>query len=176
MTLQYTGDTDTEKHYFLLTVKSALKFLLWAALTGAVISTPIHAQREKLPTEDLAFVEKTWPEAKKTSMGIRYIIVREGTGPQAKAGDKVAVVYTGRLLNGQIFDQALDPAKPFVFRVRRGEVIEGWEQILQLMKVGEKRIVIIPPELGYGTRGQAPKIPRNSTLVFEMELKEIRAE
>lgn len=157
-------------------MKSALKLLLWAALTGAAILPSAHAQREKLPTEDLEFVEKNWPEAKKTSTGIRYIILREGTGPQAKEGNKVAVVYIGRLLNGQIFDQTVKREEPFIFRVRRGQVIEGWEQILQQMKVGEKRLVIIPPELGYGTRGQAPKIPRNSTLVFEMELAEILPE
>jgi FKBP-type peptidyl-prolyl cis-trans isomerase len=134
----------------------------------------LHAQREKLPAEDLAFVEKTWPEAKKTATGIRYIVMREGSGEIGKAGDKASVLYVGRLLNGTVFDQATEREHAFEFRVGRGQVIEGWDQILQLMKVGEKRLVIIPPELAYGTRGSPPKIPRSATLVFEMEVLEFK--
>jgi FKBP-type peptidyl-prolyl cis-trans isomerase len=134
----------------------------------------LHAQREKLPAEDLAFVEKTWPEAKKTATGIRYIVMREGSGEIGKAGDKASVLYVGRLLNGTVVDQATEREHAFEFRVGRGQVIEGWDQILQLMKVGEKRLVIIPPELAYGTRGSPPKIPRSSTLVFEMEVLEFK--
>lgn len=130
----------------------------------------LHAQREKLPPDALEIVEKNWPGAKKTMTGIRYIVMREGQGEMPKPGDKVNVLYVGRLLNGNIFDQATDPNQPFTFRVRRDMVIEGWDQILQLMKKGEKRLVIIPPELAYGTRGQPPKIGRSATLVFEIEL------
>lgn len=129
-----------------------------------------QAQREKLPPADLEFVEKTWPEAKKTNTGIRYIILREGQGDMPKPGDKVNVLYVGRLLDGKIFDQNNDATKPFSFRVRREAVIEGWDQVLQQMKTGEKRMVVIPPEMAYGTRGQPPKIGRNATLVFEIEL------
>ena len=130
----------------------------------------LHAQREKLPPDDLEYVEKTWPGAKKTMTGIRYVVLQEGQGDMPKPGDKVNVLYVGKLLSGKIFDQATDPAQPFTFRVRREAVIEGWDQILQQMKKGEKRLVIIPPELGYGTRGQPPKIGRNQTLIFEIEL------
>ncbi|MEX2044656.1 MAG: FKBP-type peptidyl-prolyl cis-trans isomerase [Opitutus sp.] len=145
--------------------------LLWVAVAGLVVSVPFaQAQREKLPPDDLEFVEKTWPEAGKTNTGIRYMILREGEGDRPKPGDKVNVVYVGRLLNGTIFDENHDREKPFTFRVRREMVIEGWEQTLQLMKRGEKRLVIIPPEMGYGSRGQPPKIPRRATLVFEIEL------
>ena len=149
-------------------VKSLVKLGLILIAIGA--SSALHAQREKLPPDDLEYVEKTWPDAKKTTTGIRYIILQEGQGETPKPGDKVNVLYVGRLLNGKVFDQATDPAQPFTFRVRREAVIEGWDQILQLMKKGEKRLVIIPPELAYGTRGQPPKIGRNQTLVFEMEL------
>jgi FKBP-type peptidyl-prolyl cis-trans isomerase len=148
-----------------------MRFVRWL-FPVLLLAAPLalRAQREKLPPDDLEFVEKTWPEAKKTNTGIRYIVLREGQGPVGKPGDKAQVLYTGRLLNGAIFDQRLDPKNPLPFRIGRGEVIEGWDQILQLMKVGEKRLVIIPPELAYGTRGQPPKISRNATLVFEMEL------
>ncbi len=157
----------------MLTLKPHPKLLLPALFALCVLAPAAHAQREKLPPDDLEFVEKTWPEAKKTSTGIRYIVMREGQGEVAKPGDKVDVLYIGRLLDGKVFDQALDAKHPFSIRVKRGEVIEGWDQILQFMKQGEKRLVIIPPELAYGTRGQPPSIPRDATLVFEMEIAAI---
>ena len=140
----------------------------------AVMAPALRAQREKLPPEDLEFVEKTWPTAKKTNTGIRYLILHEATGEMPKPGDKVEVLYVGRLLDGTVFDQAVEREHPFTFRVSRGMVIDGWDQVLQLMKIGEKRLVIIPPELAYGTRGQPPKIGRNATLVFEIELIAIK--
>ena len=154
----------------MLPVKSLVKLVVCLGVLAVFASSPLHAQREKLPPADLEFVEKNWPEAKKTPTGIRYIILREGEGASPKSGDKVNVLYVGRLLNGTTFDQATEPDKPFTFRIRRDAVIEGWDQILQLMKKGEKRLVIIPPELAYGTRGQPPKIGRSQTLVFEIEL------
>ena len=145
--------------------------LFIASFCLLLAATPaLRAQREKLPPADLEVVEKTWPGAKKTTTGIRYVILKEGQGDAPKPGDKVNVLYVGKLLDGTVFDQATEADKPFTFRVRREMVIEGWEQVLQLMKRGEKRIVIIPPEMGYGTRGQPPKIGRNATLVFEIEL------
>jgi FKBP-type peptidyl-prolyl cis-trans isomerase len=149
-------------------VKSLVKF--GVVLITLFASSALHAQREKLPPADLEFVEKTWPEAKKTTTGIRYVIMREGEGDRPKPGDKVNVLYVGRLLDGKVFDQATDATQPFTFRINRDAVIQGWDQVLQLMKRGEKRLVVIPPELAYGTRGQPPKIGRNQTLVFEIEL------
>lgn len=134
----------------------------------------VHAQREKFSPEDVAFIEKTWPEAKKTNTGVRYVIQQPGSGEMPKPGDKVAVLYVGRLLNGTVFDQATEKDKAFTFRVARDQVIQGWDQVLPLMKLGEKRLVVIPPELAYGTRGQPPKIGRNASLIFEIELIEIK--
>ena len=158
----------------MFSVKSVFKLCLFLALVCVVSGTALHAQREKLPPEDLEFVEQNWPEAKKTSTGIRYIVLREGEGEPPKPGDKCHVLYVGRLLRGQVFDQKQDKNDPFVFRVRRDEVIEGWDQIIQQMKRGEKRLVIVPPELAYGTRGRPPTIPRSATLVFEMELLDFK--
>ncbi len=154
----------------MLTLKPLFRIVALLAVFAAVSAPVVQAQRERLPPEDLAFVEKTWPEARKTTMGIRYIVLRQGEGPTIKPGDRVDVLYTGRLLNGTVFDQTQDKDKPFTVRVKRNEVIEGWDQVLQLMKKGEKRLVIVPPELAYGTRGQPPVIGRNATLVFEMEV------
>ena len=170
LTTDYTDATDARKSYP-FPVTSFVKLVLTTFLLSLLAAPAAFAQREKLPPADLEYVEKNWPEAKKTSTGIRYIVLREGQGDaMPKPGDKVSVLYVGRLLDGTMFDQNTDPEHPFVFRVRREMVIEGWDQIIQHMRKGEKRLVIIPPELAYGTRGQPPKIPRNATLVFEMEL------
>ena len=143
-----------------------------AALSFALMAAPVllHAQREKLPPDDLDFVEKKWPDAKKSNTGIRYVVETQGSGPVLVPGDKVMVTYVGSLLNGKVFDSVLSRTHPFTFRVGRGEVIVGWDQILQLMRPGDKWIVVIPPELGYGRLGSAPKIPSEATLVFEIEI------
>lgn len=150
-----------------------LRFL--AALC-VLVSAPVllKAQREKLPPDDLEFVEKTWPLAKISNTGIRYIVEREGKGPLLLPGDLVMVHYVGRLLSGKIFDQNHDDKKPFTFRVDRGFVIEGWDQILQLMRPGDKWLVIVPPELAYGRRGSPPLIPGYATLVFDIEVLGIK--
>ncbi|HEY0946034.1 MAG TPA: FKBP-type peptidyl-prolyl cis-trans isomerase [Opitutaceae bacterium] len=144
-------------------------------LTCLLFAAPfaLHAQREKLPPEDLAIVEERWPEAKRTSTGLRSLVLSPGSGESPRPGDEVSVVYEGRLLNGDVFDATKDPQKPFTFRLGRGQVIDGWEEGLQLMRTGEKRLLIVPFELGYGTRGQPPKIPRRATLVFEVELLKV---
>ena len=153
-------------------------FFRFSILLLAFVTPLLHAQREKLPPDDLEYVEKTWPNAKKTNTGIRYVILQEApaNAPAPKPGNFVSVLYVGKLLNGKVFDQLQDREHPFKFRVAREMVIEGWDQILPQMKRGEKRLVIIPPELAYGSRGQPPSIPRSATLVFEIELLEINAE
>ena len=93
-----------------------------------------------------------------------------GTGAEAVAGKNVSVHYTGTLTDGSKFDSSHDRGEPFRFRLGAGQVIQGWDQGVVGMKVGGKRRLTIPPELGYGARGFPPVIPPNSTLVFEVEL------
>jgi len=153
----------------------AMRVLRWLVLSFVFLSPlALQAQREKLSPEDLETVEKRWPEAKRTSTGWRTQVLAGGEGELVKAGDEVAVLYKGMLLDGTVFDESSDPAKPFVFRVGRAKVIDGWEEGLKLMRAGEKRLLIVPFELGYGTRGDPPKIPRRATLVFEVEVLEIK--
>lgn len=155
-----------------MTTPRAFRPLLLVALFATVLAPLAHAQRERLPPEDLEKVEQRWPDAQKLSTGLRFVIVKQGdrSGPTPAAGERVKVLYRGALLDGTVFDEAQDPAMPFSPRVGRGELIEAWDQALTRMHRGEKWILIVPYELGYGTRGNPPKIPRRATLVFEMEL------
>jgi len=151
-------------------VRRRLVFLTTVLL--ALGAAPLHAQREKLPMEDLEFVEKKWPAAKRTYTGLRYIVLTPAPDPQSatpEPGTMVKVNYTGMLLDGTVFDQSA-PDKPLPARVARGELIEGWDEALQHMHRGEKWLLIVPPEMAYGARGRPPTIKRNATLVFEMEL------
>jgi FKBP-type peptidyl-prolyl cis-trans isomerase FkpA len=100
--------------------------------------------------------------------------IKIGDGPEAKAGDTVSVHYTGWLTDGAKFDSSLDRNQPFVFTLGAGDVIQGWDQGIAGMKVGGKRKLTIPPELAYGARGVGDVIPPNATLVFEVELLEIK--
>ena len=109
-----------------------------------------------------------------TPSGLQYEDELVGSGPEAKSGNDVRVHYTGWLDNngdkGSKFDSSRDRSEPFKFALGRGQVIKGWDQGVEGMKVGGKRKLTIPPELGYGTRGAGGVIPPNATLVFEVEL------
>lgn len=93
-----------------------------------------------------------------------------GSGAEARAGQRVDVHYTGWLTNGTKFDSSVDRGRPFSFHLGEGQVIAGWDQGVEKMKVGGKRRLTIPPHLGYGARGAGGVIPPNATLVFEVEL------
>lgn len=105
-----------------------------------------------------------------TSSGLQYIDQVVGTGEVAKAGQTVSVHYTGWLENGTKFDSSVDRGQPFSFPLGAGRVIKGWDEGVQGMKVGGKRKLTIPANLGYGPRGAGGVIPPNATLVFHVEL------
>ena len=108
-----------------------------------------------------------------TPSGLQYDDPVEGSGAAPQNGQTVQVHYTGWLLDGTKFDSSKDRGQPFEFQLGAGRVIRGWDEGVATMKVGGKRILVIPPELGYGGRGIGP-IPPNSTLKFEVELLGIR--
>ena len=104
-----------------------------------------------------------------TASGLQYQDQVVGTGPVAKAGQTVSVQYTGTLTDGTKFDSSYDRGEAFSFKLGAGQVIKGWDEGVAGMKVGGKRILAIPPALGYGAQANGP-IPANSTLIFEVEL------
>jgi FKBP-type peptidyl-prolyl cis-trans isomerase FkpA len=109
-----------------------------------------------------------------TKSGLKYIDEKVGDGEEAKAGKIVEVHYTGWLKDGTKFDSSKDRGKPFEFPLGAGRVIKGWDEGVAGMKVGGKRKLIIPPELGYGARGAGGVIPPNAELTFEVELLRVR--
>jgi len=100
--------------------------------------------------------------------------IEVGTGDEAVAGNTVVVHYTGTLTDGSKFDSSLDRNDPFSFKLGAGQVIRGWDEGFSGMKVGGKRKLTIPPEMGYGARGAGGVIPPNATLIFEVELLDVK--
>lgn len=122
------------------------------------------AAREK----DLATIVERWPSAVVTPSGLRYVVLDKGSGPSPTRGTKVTCHYKGELLDGTVFDSSIARGTPAQFTI--GKVIEGWNEALLTMKKGERRTLIIPPELGYGEAGYPGSIPANAFLVFELRL------
>ena len=108
-----------------------------------------------------------------TPSGLKYIDTEVGTGASPTKGQTVKVHYTGTLTDGKKFDSSVDRGQPFSFKIGVGQVIKGWDEGVATMKVGGKRTLIIPPDLGYGERGAGGLIPGNATLLFDVELLDI---
>jgi FKBP-type peptidyl-prolyl cis-trans isomerase len=128
----------------------------------------------ELSTEDAALIRERYDTATVTRSGLRYLVRAPGQGPTPPFGAEITAHYEGRLLaNGQKFDSSYDRGQPFQFRVGMGQVIKGWDEAFASMKRGEKRTLIIPYWLAYGTPGQGV-IPPRATLVFEVELVDFK--
>ncbi|UUV21527.1 peptidylprolyl isomerase [Paenimyroides aestuarii] len=110
----------------------------------------------------------------KTDSGLRYQYIQRGSGKQAAKGNKVAVHYKGQLTNGQVFDDSYKRKQPIEFNVGVGQVIEGWDEGILLLNVGDKARFVIPSHLGYGSRGAGGVIPPNATLIFDVELVDVK--
>lgn len=108
------------------------------------------------------------PDVKVLPSGLQYKVITSGTGKSPSATDRVTVHYTGKLIDGTVFDSSVSRGQPATFGV--GQVIRGWTEALQLMKEGDKWMLYIPSDLGYGPRGSGAQIPPYSTLIFEVEL------
>lgn len=142
------------------------------ATFDALLADFDNKQREKekaAQEEQDKLIKQEWPDAIATPTGLKYVVVAEGEGDTPAKGSVVTVHYTGKLLNGKKFDSSYDRGQPIEFPVGRGHVIKGWDEALLSMKKGEKRVLIIPPELGYGPSGRGP-IPPNAIMIFDVEL------
>lgn len=121
-----------------------------------------------------AAMEKLAAGFEKTESGLRYKIIQKGNGKQAEAGKTVSVHYQGSLENGKTFDSSYARKKPIEFPLGKGHVIEGWDEGIALLQVGDKARFVIPAYLGYGDRGAGGVIPPNATLVFDVELMDVK--
>ncbi len=110
----------------------------------------------------------------KTDSGLRYQIIQKGSGAQASQGKEISVHYKGQLADGTVFDSSYDRKQPIDFTVGVGQVIKGWDEGLQLLKVGDKARLVIPSQLAYGSQGAGGVIPPDATLIFDVELMDVK--
>ena len=146
--------------------------LIVVLLLMAAIAIPACAQKESRPVAE----KKSEPAAAntvKTPSGLAYVDIVAGSGASPVSGKPVKVHYTGVLENGTKFDSSVDRGEPFVFTIGVGQVIPGWDEGVMSMKVGGKRKLIVPPQLGYGAAGAGGVIPPNATLIFDVELLDV---
>jgi len=142
--------------------------LLGVICLGIATFTTVADDKNKSEKKESEVKEVT------TKSGLKYTDTKEGTGDKAQAGDTVEVHYTGKLKDGKKFDSSVDRGKPFTFKLGVGQVIKGWDEGVAGMRVGGKRTLVIPPELGYGKRGAGNLIPPDAELHFEVELLKIK--
>ncbi|MEZ4853347.1 peptidylprolyl isomerase [Flavobacterium sp.] len=137
-----------------------------------------EGSREKRMAEEKRLAEEALEKLavgfQKTESGLRYQIIQKGSGKQAEKGKKVSVHYQGALDNGMVFDSSYKRKQPIDFTLGVGQVIEGWDEGIALLKVGDKARFVIPSYLGYGSRGAGGVIPPNATLVFDVELMDVK--
>ena len=129
------------------------------------------AEQKKMAEDAL---EKLAAGFQKTDSGLRYQIIQKGNGKQAEKGKTVSVHYQGALENGEVFDSSYKRKQPIDFKLGAGQVIEGWDEGIALLQVGDKARFVIPAYLGYGSRGAGGVIPPDATLVFDVELMDVK--
>ena len=147
----------------------------WNAIEAFVGLKGARLKRDAaLKAESEAKMEKLAAGFEKTESGLRYQFIQKGEGKQAEAGKTVSVHYEGSLENGKVFDSSYPRKKPIEFRLGQGQVIEGWDEGIALLRVGDKARFVIPSDLGYGPAGAGGVIPPNATLIFDVELMDVK--
>ncbi len=147
----------------------------WNAIEAFITLKGARNKRDAaLKAEAEAEMEKLAAGFEKTESGLRYQFIQRGEGKKAESGKMVAVHYEGSLENGKVFDSSYPRKKPIEFRLGQGQVIEGWDEGIALLRVGDKARFVIPSYLGYGSHGAGGSIPPNATLIFDVELMEVK--
>lgn len=139
-----------------------------------ILAGIIYLLSEPITKTDKSTLSQNTNQESSPSQSLKIEDTKIGEGQEVKSGDTVSIHYTGTLENGTKFDSSYDRNQPFETKIGVGDVIKGWDQGVIGMKVGGKRHLVIPPELGYGERGSPPTIPPNSTLIFDVELLGIK--
>ena len=159
------------KSFFVAVALSGLAILTAAQTASAPKKTTAAHKPAARPAA--AGPTKVTGDGTKTPSGLQYWDIKVGTGAEAHSGQHVKVDYTGWLTNGKKFDSSVGTGKPFEFLIGAGQVIKGWDEGVKGMRIGGKRKLTIPPDMGYGANGYPPVIPPNATLVFDVELLEV---
>lgn len=147
----------------------------WNAIEAFVGLKGARLKRDAaLKAESEAKMEQLAAGFDKTESGLRYKMIQKGDGKRAEAGKTVAVHYEGSLENGKVFDSSYPRKKPIEFRLGQGQVIEGWDEGIALLQVGDKARFVIPSDLAYGASGAGGVIPPHATLIFDVELMEVK--
>jgi peptidyl-prolyl cis-trans isomerase A (cyclophilin A) len=147
----------------------------WNAIEAFISLKGARMKREAaLKAESEAKMEQLAAGFDKTESGLRYKMIQKGEGKRAEAGKTVSVHYEGSLENGKVFDSSYPRKKPIEFKLGIGQVIEGWDEGIALLQVGDKARFVIPSDLGYGPAGAGGVIPPNATLIFDVELMDVK--
>jgi len=167
-------------------MRRAVPFIALVVLTGCTLDTlrskPLEGQAATPSTQGNApggpptfapSLGVNLAEMNKTPTGLYWKDIVVGTGPEAVSGSTAVVDYTGWLPDARQFDSSKNSGKPYTFVIGQGMVIAGWDQGVAGMRKGGRRLVVIPPELGYGATGAGGLIPPNATLVFDLELRDV---
>jgi len=134
----------------------------------------LSRERPQFTTEESQLIDRLFFNATIQKSGLRWIVRKPGSGPKPEVGQEVTVQYTGRLLDGTPFDGSYQSSATQTFKIGVGEVIKGWDEAILTMQKGEKRTLIVPYWLAFGTRGKPPSIPPKATLTFELELVDFK--
>ena len=147
----------------------------WNAIEAFVGLKGARLKRDAaLKAESEAKMEQLAAGFDRTESGLRYKMINKGEGKKAEAGKTVSVHYEGSLENGKVFDSSYPRKKPIEFRLGQGQVIEGWDEGIALLQVGDKARFVIPSDLAYGAAGAGGVIPPNATLIFDVELMDVK--
>lgn len=155
-------------------MKTPIIMLAITLLALATAGSSQTAPAKKATAMPPAGPTKVTGDPTKTASGLEYWDIKVGTGAVAQTGQHVKVDYTGWLTNGKKFDSSVGTGKPFDFMLGASQVIKGWDEGVAGMKVGGKRQLRIPPDLAYGAKGYPGAIPPNSTLIFDVQLVEVK--